>query len=386
MEKQQKSMMNERLFEHILSMRKRETWRKSIDYSDASIELLKEKVVWQSISEVILVGHGTSYATAVNAESLIVKIAKCKSRALPAFRFAQYHDNFLIDPHSTLVVGISCSGNTKSVVDSLEIAKKRGAQTMIVSRRGDIDASRFADYRIETFAQIESEAKVQAYSISHLYMLAALFFFSLTLGEMKQTINKADSLKWKDGFNQMLSSLSNLDTVNSNIEQIVQKVKQNGLNNYAVLGTGPNYGTMIEGALKICEFSWVFGAGEELEDFAHGRFREIGSNDLLIILVHSEKTYRKALDLLAGCEVSKTMTLVITDRVTPALKALASFLLTMPRLESEYLTPFSYIFPLWLFGAYLREEGELIGEKRHGLYAVDINFSNHFDDDGHRKN
>ena len=58
------------------------------------------------------------------------------------------------------------------------------------------------------------------------------------------------------------------------------------------LGTGPNLGTAQEGALKICEFAWVFGACEELEDFAHGRFRE-ADGKIPLLLLALMKTFRK---------------------------------------------------------------------------------------------
>ena len=213
-------------------------------------------------------------------------------------------------------------------------------------------------------------------------MLAALYFFSIFLGAITGALDRADDQKWRADFEHMLGALDSLETLFAQTGSIAEQWRAKGIKGYVVLGTGPNYGTMVEGALKICEFSWRFGAGEELEDFAHGRFREVGGDDVLIILAPTPGTIEKTLDLLTGCYVSHTSSILLTAQAAPVLRKLATYLVEMPNLENEYLTPFAYVFPLWFLGYHLREKGELVGEKRHGLYAVDIHFAARFDENG----
>lgn len=385
MEKHEVIKSNERLLRHILSVTDASAWSETLQLTNDSISSFAAVNDWSQISDVIIVGHGTSYATSLNAEVFIAHIAGCRARALEAFRFVATPGDFILEPKSTLVIGVSCSGNTKTVVDALRIAKAAGARTMIVSNTGPIKAAEVSDFRIYTDAGVEKAANVQAYSISHLQILASLFFFSIFLGERKKTLTIDTAIGWRTHFDNMITSLGSIKNMSQEIEIIVSQLKKLGIEKYVVLGTGPNMGTMVEGALKICEFSWVFGAGVELEDFAHGRFREVGKNDLLIILSPSGVTSAKTLDLLTGCHISGTKSLVLTDDVTPALKNLATFTVKMPVMTNEYMTPFIYIIPLWLFGFYLRDEGELVGEKRHGLFAADINFEANFDEDGHKR-
>ena len=46
------------------------------------------------------------------------------------------------------------------------------------------------------------------------------------------------------------------------------------------LAAGPNVGTVEEGALKIIELAWVPAEGREMEDFLHGRYREVDETDV----------------------------------------------------------------------------------------------------------
>jgi glucosamine 6-phosphate synthetase-like amidotransferase/phosphosugar isomerase protein len=145
-------------------------------------------------------------------------------------------------------------------------------------------------------------------------------------------------------------------------------------------------GTMKEGALKISEFCWLFCAGEELEDFAHGRFREVDASIPLFIIAPDGPAIAKTMDILAGCAISKTPTVIFTDAPTAAMKKLAAHIVGMPRVENEYLTPFLYVFPLWFYGWHIMNaNGGLVGDKRHGLFAKDINFKLHFDEAGNKK-
>ena len=82
------------------------------------------------VDTVIIIGHGTSLATAMNAEFLFSRAAGAAARAVPAYQFRSYARDYLKRPERTLVVGISCSGNTESVVKGLEAARQAGALAM----------------------------------------------------------------------------------------------------------------------------------------------------------------------------------------------------------------------------------------------------------------
>lgn len=376
---------NQRLKEHMLRLARPDGWTSSIETTRTSVASIANAPWMKSIKAVYLVAHGTSFASSRLIESWVNHIARVPAVAVHAFRFAEYADDYLLDPASTLVIGVSCSGDTASVVRSLERANERGATTMLISSLDDSEGARISQHRLLTMAQIEKQAGVNAYSVSHLYIAYAGYEFAIALGQAQGTVDDGQAAQWHAAFDEAVASLKVLPALFDEMGSVAAEFGRDRVDVQCVAGTGPNMGTAVEGALKICEFSWMFGAAEELEDFAHGRFREVDDRSLLLLLAPNGPAIGKTLDLLAGCDVSKTPAVVITDAPSEALRKLAARVIEMPALPSEYVTPFTYIFPLWFYGWHvMNNSGGLVGAKRHDLLAVDINFARHFDASGSR--
>lgn len=383
MEMKEIAAQNERLREHILSLAKVESWKRNDELIEESIAAFEGEPYLGDIKHVYIVGHGTSFATASNAESLIAHIAKVHTRALHAYQLREYPKEFILDPAQTLVIGVTCGGNTVSVKLALKEARDLGAHTMLISNDGDAGCAEYADVRIKTDCNVEQAADVQAYSVSHLFLLEAAYEVAVLLAVKNGAADQEQAACWREKFAAVRSKMECLPDLFNEMEKIAAWYQNSGAKNMVVLGTGPNMGTMVEGALKICEMAWKFGAGEELEDFAHGRFREMDGNIPLFIITPDGKTREKVLDLLAGCHISGTPTVLFTSSTTPAMEKLATQIVRMPEVEDEYLTPFLYVFPLWFFGFHVRKmENGLVGEKRFGLFAKDIDFKAHFNEAG----
>ena len=150
------------------------------------------------------------------------------------------------------------------------------------------------------------------------------------------------------------------------MNEIAVAFAKRGYEDFVVLGAGPNFGTAQEAALKTCEFAWKFCACEELEDFQHGRFREVNDNVAILITAPSGKNYDKTVEILNICSKAELGAFVVTDSVTDKIKELAQNIIVMPKLRDEYLTPFLYIFPYWFFGYHVMENsGGKVGESRY---------------------
>lgn len=377
---------NRFLLDLMLSAADTAIWKVNTELIEKSIARFQAKERFTTIDTAFVVGQGTSYATACNAETYLSHLAGLSARALTAFEFSRYPEDYLKRPTATVVIGISCSGNTASVVKALEVAAARGALTVCLSGDGDILGAKIADYRIITDCAIERRGEsTHPYSISHLFLLEAAYRLSLEIGVANGYLSIGDVAQWQSRFQETIASLRCLPALFTRVGEINRAVRAKGGESHVVLGSGPNRGTMIEGALKICEYSWRLGAGEELEDFAHGRFRELDEVTPLLIISPDGPACAKTLDVLAGCHVAHSTAVVFTDADIPAISKLATYIVKMPKLH-EYLTPFVYIFAFWFYGFHTKADaGELVGEARYGLFATDVNFEAHFDTLGNRR-
>ena len=370
------SSRNAKLAAMMLSLASPEGWERSEAMTRDSIAAFSQSERLNQVQHVVLIGQGTSLATAMNAEFLFSSIVGIDALAIPAFPFRCYCKQYLPDPSKTLVVGISCSGNTASVVLGLQKAKEAGALTMCISGNGDIGAAAWSDYRIRAYTEIERENQTSAYSASHLFLLYGAFQAAVYMSSQRSGKSVQGQSYWDSQWQDLKQALRGLPALFDRMNSIAHTYVNNGWHNIVVLATGPNGGTAQEGALKICEMAWLFGASEELEDFAHGRFRGVDGNIPLFILSPHKNTQPKVLDLLAGCHIAKTPALIFTEETCPELTELAEDVVLMPSVKEECLTPFLYVFPLWFFGYHIRaHEGNLVGERRFGLLATDIDYS-----------
>ena len=130
---------NERLKRLMLSLAKPEKWKATEELAAASLRAYAADERLARVDTVIIIGHGTSLATAMNAEFLFSRAAGAAARAVPAYQFRSYARDYLKRPERTLVVGISCSGNTESVVKGLEAARQAGALAMGITGRRPTD-------------------------------------------------------------------------------------------------------------------------------------------------------------------------------------------------------------------------------------------------------
>ncbi len=371
----QTQIQNEKLRLQLLSLSDPACWDDTENRTRQTISRYKDDKELARVEMVYLIGHGTSLATAMNAEFLFTRLAGVPARAVAAYEFRTYPEKYLVHADRTLVVGLSCSGNTESVVRGLEQARNLGALTMCISGSGDIKAAAVSDYRVCAHTEVEKEGGMTAYSVSHLFILFGALQAALLLGQKRGFLDADQVNYWEQQWLEVKKAMKELPVLFKTMGDVVSGYEESQLHNLAVLGTGPNYGTAQEGALKICEFAWIFGACEELEDFAHGRFREIDGKIPLFLLAPHANNSRKVLDLLAGCEIANTRTYIFAEEKQPQYDSFDAQFIQMPHIEEEVLTPFLYVYPLWYFGFHYRcRQQELVGERRFGLLATDINY------------
>jgi glucosamine--fructose-6-phosphate aminotransferase (isomerizing) len=116
------------------------------------------------------------------------------------------------------------------------------------------------------------------------------------------------------------------------------------------LGTGPNLGTAEEASLKIIEMAKMYSECQELEDFFHGRLREVDQNSPLFFIAPQGCASRRVLDFLTVTNRIQAPSIVLTENVTAGIKRLATHVIQVPVSLDEFATPLLYILPMHVFG------------------------------------
>ena len=109
----------------------------------------------------------------------------------------------------------------------------------------------------------------------------AIFMFSLDLA----LINKKNDefIEMKENLMKTPQALENtLRSLRPQIREAAEKFKDK--KGIFLLGSGPNYATALEGALKIKETCMIFAEGFATREFLHGPMRLVDEETLIIII------------------------------------------------------------------------------------------------------
>jgi glucosamine 6-phosphate synthetase-like amidotransferase/phosphosugar isomerase protein len=326
------------MLRNILSLTDPRTWQKSIELADEALSAwFKTR---REFTRVYLVGHGSSLYNGLVGEYVLEHIAGIPCKAVPAFAFSAFFEKRLLDSQ-TLVIGISTTGETQSVCDALERARKAGSSVLAVTAQKESRITHSADAVILTGGeddQISVKTRSYVQALIPLYLLALHLAGDPTLKSY-----------WLDQINRAAQGAYRfLQEQQSQIKQLAQKFAN--APNVFVLGTGPNHGTAEEASLKIIEMAKMYSECQELEDFFHGRLREVDQNSPLFFIAPNGRSSHRVLDFLTVTDRINAPSIVLTDDPSPGMQRLATHILRIPVSLDEYATPLLYILPMHLFG------------------------------------
>ncbi len=322
---------------NILALGNSAEWQKSIDLADEALSNWKRP---HDFKRVYFVGHGTSLFNGLVGEYILEHIAGIPSKAVPAFAFSKYSETSLLGPQ-TLVVGISTTGATESVCNAMERAHQAGSPTLAITAHKETAITRGTDTVILTGGeddQISVKTKSYVQALISIYMLA----LHIAGDEEKRDYWLTQIQLAVEGANRFLDEQRNY------IQQLAQKYAN--APKVFVLGTGPNLGTAEEASLKVIEMAKMYSECQELEDFLHGRLREVDQNSPLFFIAPHGQASRKVLDFLTVTDMIKAPSIVLTDQITSGIQRFATHAIEMPVTLDEYATPLLYILPMHLFG------------------------------------
>jgi len=323
---------------NILTLADRDTWQKSIDLADEALSAWLRTP--RTLKRIYLVGHGSSLYNAQVGEYVIEHIAGISSKAIPAFAFSTYIEQSLLDLQ-TLVIGISTTGETQSVCDALERARQAGSVTLAITAHKDSPITHHADAIILTGGE---DDQISVKTKSYVQALIPIYLLALHLVGDTELRNY-----WLNQIN-LVSKVAHqfLSEQWNQIKQLA--VKYANAPNVFVLGTGPNLGTAEEASLKIIEMAKMYSECQELEDFFHGRLREVDIDSPLFFIAPNGRASHRVLDFLTVTDTIHAPSIVITDNITSGIQRLATHVIHLSVSLNEFATPLLYVLPMHIFG------------------------------------
>ncbi len=283
---------------------------------------------------IYLIGCGTSYYAATAGTYYFNNLAKIKANAYEAFEFLAYPPANL---SNDLVIAISHTGSTASVIDAVNMAIASGAKVVGVTDVKDSKLAELSDIAILGMREREpSLPKTRSYEAT----LIKLFILAVLIAESKGT----DIADYKNILTDLPPMLTQIINNYSLIEDICKKMQN--VNNVYIVAAGPNIANAYEGALKFHECIQINAEAWELEEFMHGPWTAMDSNDLIILLASKGYAFDKTHKFLKAIENINPYIWIITNE-NDCFQEEEN--VTIIQGSDEYLNSFLSIIPIYQY-------------------------------------
>lgn len=229
-----------------------------------------------------IVGCGTAYHAGLIGKYLLEKYLDME---IQVFIASEYRYQKLFIDEDTLVIAISQSGETADTLACLKRAKELGAHTLGIVNVYDSSIARFVDDVIYTKAGSEiAVASTKAYT-AQVYMLTMLL---LRNGSM---MNKVKIEDMKNDYQSLPFMIETL--IHQQYSSVIESLEHEDSIFY--LGRNIDYVSMMEGALKLKEISYIHSEAMAAGELKHGTISLMGDDTKVVVLATEENLASKTI-------------------------------------------------------------------------------------------
>ena len=299
---------------------------------------------WTKIRKVHVIACGTSWHAALVGKFLLEDAARIPIEVDYGSEYR--YRNPIID-ESTLVIGVTQSGETADTIAGMQEAKKRGAKLITICNVIGAAATRMSDGVIYTNAGPEiGVASTKAFTTQ----LTAFYLLSLYIRQLRG--GDLDDRRF---------AMHELSVIPHKIEDILAKQekhiealahKYSKSQDFLFLGRGVHYPIALEGALKLKEISYIHAEGYPAGEMKHGPIALIDENLPVVAIATHSPVYDKVVSNLQEVKARDGKLIVICDEGDDAVKALADDVIEIPW-TIEPLQPILTVVPTQLLAYYI---------------------------------
>jgi glucosamine--fructose-6-phosphate aminotransferase (isomerizing) len=278
-------------------------------------------------AHVILAGTGSSWHAALVAAHVFARAGRLGARVRVAFAGDVADYGPALDA-TTALVAITHRGGA-SAASAVGAARAAGAPSIAVTARGT--AALGAQHVLGTVEAEASGTHTVAYTaaLGMLALLAAATSGDDALGRAVDAL--ADPLALLLG--------------QESWEELAARFGDRA--HWWFVGGGPNYGTALEGALKLIEAACVPAVGVDAELFLHGPWAAVERDHLVVLIAPPGPSRARCLAAARVARHAGADVVALAAEDDRELAALASETIALPDVE-EYLSPIVAVVPLQL--------------------------------------
>jgi glucosamine--fructose-6-phosphate aminotransferase (isomerizing) len=233
-----------------------ESGRIFLDEMDISAKEFKE------FKQIRIVACGTSWHAALAGKFMIERLARIPVEVDYGSEF-RYRDP-IVGP-DTLTIVISQSGETADTLAAQREARQKRSKTLAICNVVGSMITREASGTLITHAGPEiGVASTKAFTCQ----LTALFLMGMYLGQAREKLDQAQSMKLVDQLLKLPAQLEEVlrrDAIYDELTKVLFRAPD-----FLYLGRGIHFPIALEGALKLKEISYIHAEGYPAGEMKHG--------------------------------------------------------------------------------------------------------------------
>jgi len=291
---------------------------------------------------IYITGSGTSYHAGLACQYAFFNLGMPVTSLIPASEFPSWIPSVI--SQKVLLIAISQSGESSDILAAANTALSRGMDVLAVTNTENSSLMKAAHYTLLTRAG--QEVAVTA-TKSYIAQLAALFLFATELAEKERTDDDLLHLKQKLFVAPKLIE-EVIETSNDLMLRLAEKYSDR--NFFFTLGSGSNYTTALETALKLKEACNIFAEGFATREFLHGPIQLINDRTPAIFILSSDEI-RDLRSSLSSVKRFGAPVISVCDG-EDGLGEISTETILVPQGFPKIFSPILYIVPLQLFAYY----------------------------------
>lgn len=324
-----------------------EVLRYTFDNQEVFVKPFVEIFKNHDIKKVFFFGSGTSYNVSHIAAYYFKHLCGIDASAQYPTVYKNYEKpdwTGSLKNDQILYVGISQSGTSVSTCEVMEYARKQGHLTLAVT--GNLESKIAKQVEVVTHLLVGDELtppETNGYTVSVLTVYLWAVAVAKELGAFTQEQSEAalaDASALIDQFETIIQESE--AWYDRNAVSIVNSDR------IYILGYGIDFGSMLEGTLKVGEMLRLPVLGYELEEYSHGPTMALRDNQTLLMIGSDEAEFERMLEFREIYKRYTPRVHVITckDEISPDERDIVFSVKT-----DKYLAPLMYTVPFQFLAA-----------------------------------
>ena len=317
------------------------------------MEKVQKDTMLSDVNRIYIAACGSAYHVGVTLKYVIESLAELPVNVEVAseFRYRKIRKE-----KGDLVVVISQSGETADSIAALRKSKSLGITTLGIVNVVGSTIAREADYVLYTVAGPEiSVATTKAYSAQ----LIVGYWIALKLALLNNKITKDIYAEMQKELCELPKKINTILQGKEKIQSLAKKFIH--AKDAFFVGRGMDFGTCLEGSLKMKEISYIHSEAYPAGELKHGTISLIEEGTLVVGVIIQEELKEKTLSNLMEVKSRGAYLAVVSNE-----EVNSDFTFCIPE-TNPYFTTSLAVIPFQLLGYYLSVEKGLDVDKPRNL-------------------